>query len=413
MKIRKVILLLCALTFNMAHADEVIVDKPLSFELSYSADSSAIFSKDEPAVVFRKWGGEGALKVKYGGIKSLAEKSMDEKIQWGSGDQELRAFDLKDGSLELELILNVRPSTNTFDFTLENYDNLNFFQQPPFKNLDADGSTWEDNGRGGTRRRPEIVNDSIAVYHKTKTGHIRGQSDYASGKAYHIYRIKAIDANGASVWGKMTVLPGILRVIVPPDFIQLAALPITVDPIFGFSANCALGSADNAGGNYIYAKASSTPGSSGSLDSISACLATFGGGNSVFNPALYSDVAAAPTTRLAAVNSGGTAITSAVLGLLTTNITYGSITSGVQYWLGVSANYTNDYSWAFDSGGDICVGGGAYSAAWPDPASSDQGCFNEIIYIYGTYTAAAAGNPPSLPAGVIKRSGTYRSSVSR
>jgi hypothetical protein len=76
---------------------------------------------------------------------------------------------------------------------------------------------------------------SYAVYHKTKANHRIGDTNYATGKAFHIYRPKAIDANGAEVWAQLHYSEGLLSVAVPQEFLEKATYPVVVDPTFGYT----------------------------------------------------------------------------------------------------------------------------------------------------------------------------------
>jgi hypothetical protein len=89
--------------------------------------------------------------------------------------------DMEDGGSEIEIYLAERPPTNGFRFAIEGAEDLDFFYQREFSAEEiAEGAVW-----------PENVIGSYVVYHKTKANHRVGDTNYATGKAYHIYRSKA------------------------------------------------------------------------------------------------------------------------------------------------------------------------------------------------------------------------------
>jgi hypothetical protein len=83
---------------------------------------------------------------------------------------------MEDGGFEIEIYPAERPSTNAFRFAIEGAEDLDFFYQ---LELSA-----EESAEGAVR--PENVIGSYAVYYKTKANHRVGDTNYATGKAYHI-----------------------------------------------------------------------------------------------------------------------------------------------------------------------------------------------------------------------------------
>jgi len=77
---------------------------------------------------------------------------------------------------------------------------------------------------------------SYAVYHSTKRNNIVGGMEYQTGKAFHIYRPHAVDADGVKVWCELDITEGELTVTVPEDFLNKASYPVVVDPTFGYSS---------------------------------------------------------------------------------------------------------------------------------------------------------------------------------
>lgn len=181
--------------------------------------------KTEPKVILNKWSGEVKMGVKYNDIQATGvEDTTDGKIKWKGVKEELHAYPLdakegmEDGGFEIEVVLNEKPTKNTFDFTIDGAENLDFFYQPALTQSEIDE---------GAERPPEVIG-SYAVYHKTKANHKTGSTNYATGKAYHIYRPKAIDANGNWTWVELSYDEklGIMHYIIPVSWLEAATYPV-------------------------------------------------------------------------------------------------------------------------------------------------------------------------------------------
>ena len=85
---------------------------------------------------------------------------------------------MEDGGFEIEVYFPERPASNVFRFAIEGAEELDFFYQPEL--------TPEELAQDAVR--PENVVGSYAVYHKTEANHRVGDTNYATGKAFHIYR---------------------------------------------------------------------------------------------------------------------------------------------------------------------------------------------------------------------------------
>lgn len=219
-------------------AEDPYTDKVDRFEMKAMSKTQGAgevkteLSKDEPKVTFSKWNDEVRMAVKYDKVKGKGSKKLlSDKVEWKGNKEEVHAYPLEakagfeDGGFEIEIILNEKPNTNVFDFNIEGAENLDFFYQPAL--------TAEEIAEGASR--PENVIGSYAVYHKTKANHKVGETNYATGKAYHIYRPKAIDNNGVETWAELSYQNSTLSVTVPQSFLDDAEYPVIVDPTFGFT----------------------------------------------------------------------------------------------------------------------------------------------------------------------------------
>src|SRR3990167_7285944 len=187
--------------------------------------------KAKPEVHLHKWNSEINLGIYYDKIQKAGQK-VGNRMEWKDQKEEIHAYPLEaqegmeDGGLELEILLKEKPDTNKFVFQIDGAENLDFFYQPPLTQADTDEISY----------RPDNVVGSYAVYHKTKRDHRKGSTNYAVGKFAHIYRPKAIDANGVGVWAELNYESGTLSVIVPQSFLDGAVYPVKVDPTFGYTS---------------------------------------------------------------------------------------------------------------------------------------------------------------------------------
>jgi hypothetical protein len=187
--------------------------------------------KARPEIRMRRWDGEASLTVRYNKIAKAGVRGPNNRMEWRDAKEEAHAYPLEtqpgmeDGGLELEIFLKEKPATNRFDFALEGADNLDFSYQPALTQAQIDQKI----------KRPDNVIGSYAVYHKTKKNHSKGGINYATGKAFHIYRPKAIDADGNEVWAELDYKDGVLSVTVPQTFLNTAIYPVVVDPTFGYT----------------------------------------------------------------------------------------------------------------------------------------------------------------------------------
>ena len=133
-------------------------------------------------------------------------------IQWASKDIQFNFYPVKIdsqnelGSFEYDMtIANSKAGTDTilssisFPMTSEG---LNFYYQPPLTQEEIDAGTF----------RPENVEGSYAVYHSTKRDHIIGQTNYGTGKAFHIYRPMLVDNVGDIAYADIIITEGWLTI---------------------------------------------------------------------------------------------------------------------------------------------------------------------------------------------------------
>ena len=250
---------------------ELGVNQPLP----ESGQARIIAYKNKPAVAFAKWDYEVQMMVRYKGVIATGSRQiLTNDIKWGSGAQEVKAYPIDiegaDGGFEIEVILNSKPATNVFEFEIEGAENLDFFYQPALTQEEIDGGAFQ----------PDNIIGSYAVYHKIKANHQIGSLNYATGKAYHIYRPEVIDADGNRVWAELFYLNGLLSVTVPQSFLDKAVYPVIVDPTIGYTSigsSISRNTAQNFNNNSHRLAVVHTIPTNGTVDSIHAGLSTSSG----------------------------------------------------------------------------------------------------------------------------------------
>lgn len=191
--------------------------------------------KAQPEIRLKKWDGQVDLGVRYDKVAAAGSRALlTDRMEWKGAKEEVHAYPLEaksgmeDGGFEIEIILKEKPDTNVFNFQIDGADLLDFHYQPPL--------TTEQIERG--MKRPVNVVGSYAVYYKNQSFLVTSDTNYGTGKAFHIYRPKAIDANGSEVWCELNYTEPILQVDCSgqDEWFKTAALPITIDPTFGYTS---------------------------------------------------------------------------------------------------------------------------------------------------------------------------------
>lgn len=361
--------------------------------------------KEEPVVVFNKWDRQVRLGLEYDGFKASGDRQLfTNRVEWKTAKEEMHAYPTAEGDFEIDIILNEKPTTNIFTFTVHGYEDLDFFYQPE--------RTQEEIDRG-VNRPPEVVG-SYAVYHKTLKDYrpLLSQAEieagflstnYSTGKVAHIYRPLVIDADGTEIWGELLYTEGKLSVRVDQTYLDKATYPVRIDPTIGHAVvgGSSLTS-DNVAGTPVFIKANSAITGMSFYRSQSTT-------NTVARGAIYNASANLPTTKLYESDDEVTITTTP--GWFSVTMSDTVATDGT-YFLA---------SWAEASAGDnlfyfdiIPIAGfqednfGTYPT-WDSPFPSPT-VLNDRFSIYATYSCSAypctevfitpGANVWTLPAGV-------------
>jgi hypothetical protein len=181
-----------------------------------------------PQMKICRWDNEVnfSLRLKETDNETPTIKEEDGKVKWCKSKHEVHfcskpiSEEHPEGADEFEVILKEKPKTNILEFSIET-KGLEFYFQPALTEAEiAEGAN-----------RPENVIDSYAVYYKDCPANYASGKLYRTGKAFHIYRIKATDANGVSVWGKQNidVAKKLHTMEIPQDFLNTATYPVTIN----------------------------------------------------------------------------------------------------------------------------------------------------------------------------------------
>lgn len=331
-----------------------------------------------PQAKIMRWDNETNFSIRRdNGARSFIER--DGKVVAESADENVVIYELEpdeqneDGGLEIEIELPRQPKSNIFEFTLQT-KGLNFYYQAPL--------TPEEIAEGASR--PENVEGSYAVYHATKRDNRVGGKEYKTGKAFHIYRPKAIDADGAEVWCELSIdeQAGVLTVTVPQAWLAKVSYPVRVDPTFGYTS---VGSGLGGGGaDEIYGIVSTAP-ESGDIQKLTSYSGTDTNPRKagVYSSDRQSFLGGAAEVIPDAEDWHDHAVDSSI-----------AITASNDYylviWYDVNSTIRYDVGSTGDGIGQYNDGVNyTYGAAWPTDISNSQ-LTDRIHSIYATYTTPPA-----------------------
>lgn len=383
--------------------------------LPEAGTDKAIMDTTKPKMTLEKWNGEVVMGVTYDGMQATgARPFLSKNVEWSDGNQTMQVVPLEasstmeDGGYEINIILDSKPASNVFNFSIDGADNLDFFYQAPL---------WQEAGLKAPTKdctdidciiddqqtyRPQNVVGSYAVYYKDHHDHIEGEINYAAGKAYHIFRPKVTDAVGNEVWADMSYANDTLTVAVPQIFLNNATYPVKVDPDFG-NTNTGVSSTNNSANAYDLSRRTSAP--AGTITSLSSNQKMTASTCSAVNM-IYDD--SSPNGRLDYTAT----ITISTQAWYTSASTLSFVmVSGTTYWIGSTSNSsscTGNNLFFFDAGAGVSSNGASYSSP-PASTLARGGDLGRSYSAYVTYTAAvtAVTERPILKVtnGLLKTTG--------
>lgn len=179
----------------------------------------------KPQWKFMRWQNEVNFSLRAEEDEDAVVETVGEKVRYKHRKFDVEMFEEpeagEDGGFTFQWVFNSKPDTNVLTATI-NTKELELYYQPPL--------TQEEIDKGASR--PDNVIGSYAAYHKTKGGMNRADGmEYKTGKAFHLFRMEATDANGNKVWCDYNVNlneTGMLEITIPQSFLDTAVYPVTV-----------------------------------------------------------------------------------------------------------------------------------------------------------------------------------------
>lgn len=361
----------------------------------------------QPKITLSKWNGEIQMGVTYTGMPGAkgGRPFLSKNVEWSQGTQKMEVVPLaasstyEDGGYEINIILDAKPASNVFSFRIDGADQLEFYYQAPL---------WEQAGLPtptpectesdchfpiGQIYEPDNVIGSYAVYYKDHRDHVVGDINYGTGKAFHIFRPKVLDAKGNAVWATLNYTQPTITVTVPEAFLENATYPIRIDPLFGYNtigaSNSVTASSDltasNIHASYVY---TATAGDTVTMYSI------YGGSTGDAQMTVYACTAGGhPTNWLAA----GTAVSIGAANAWNNSGTVSqALSGGTTYCVTYDDFITASWNVFLDnlSGNRIDISNdAALTSSW------NALTFDTHVYsMYATYTAGGGGGASTPPS---------------
>ena len=375
------------LKLNATTYQQLVNDNPKDrLEVIVGDDKQSDF---HPQVKIQRWDNEVNFSMRAQEEAGATLKELSNgTIVYGAKEYEVHQYEKgisqehPENAFEFEWVLKSKPASNVLQATIQS-KGLDFFYQPALTQAEIDEGA----------QRPENVVGSYAIYHSTKGGmNDAAGMEYKVGKFCHIYRPKAIDANGVEVWADLLIENGILTVTVPQKLLDDAVYPVRVDPTVGYTTDGASGSNfDNNSPNGNKKFVVFTAPENGTIDS-----ATFATRFEVNSPNTAKFKAAIYKVSDASLLSPQSAEQTTITwnGWTTATFSSGpSIVSGTNYYI---AGFGIETTGPSNPGMYIEYDTGASSnkfinavadAAWPNPHET-LSATTFLYSLYATYTAS-------------------------
>jgi hypothetical protein len=390
------------------------LETDISFTYSVTDDAGtdvvAVVPKDAPALTLSKWDGEFELTISHNaviasGAVTLAADSATsaDTVIYQADDTAVQVYPIENG-FEIEVIINAHPASNRFDFQMDGSEGLVFHKQPeagqnfypfPGASVWTDTHVFDDKGNILASRDYNIPG-SIAIYSPKKHG------KYKTGKIGHIYRPKAVDAQGTETWCTLEYADGVLTVVVPELFLSTAAYPVTVDPTLGYTtvgANSTILSAYLFGNHYQMSE-------DGTATAFHLWLATAVGSENSFKwtGAIYNSDGTTPSGKSQVGITADTAVAGNTTPTDQSASIGGSLVNGNWYWLGFeqdtqSTGHLITYydNTGFASSYEVYTYTGG---SLPDPMDTLTDATNAQISMYIDYDPVSSG-PAFVPRAIM------------
>lgn len=364
----------------------------------------------KPQLKISRWDNEVNFSIRADEHPLATIDSEREKIKYITPNYEVHQYDKPDasneGGFEFEWVLLSKPASNVLMATIQT-KNLTFIKQTAFNERYRNGHS-EHFGEEIVVTETDVKNlqgkslvwgeeraiGSYAVYHKNRELiNIKGGIEYKTGKAFHIYRPKATDANGNEIWCELNIDidSKTLTVTIDQTWIDNAIYPVIVDPTFGFTTAGAFSRATNDNNAFFTA---GTPASNGTVDSISAYLLE-SSGTSNFKGLVCTSSGGDPGTIITNGIGGAANITGSANWFTSTFSTPPSVTGSTQYHPGIVVLENLILTLYYDASSGNSDGDSSNSYASPqDPGATLE--IDDLLSIYATYTEDVGGGDETI-----------------
>ncbi|MFH1110969.1 MAG: hypothetical protein V1790_17490 [Planctomycetota bacterium] len=353
-----------------------------------------------PQIKIKRWDNEANISIRLTDANlSVTALQANGVIEWKSSTARVRFYGIQsaEGGIEFEIYLASRPPVNAISMSVQQTPGVEWYYQPLLANVESDGSSWEIDAEGGRSDRPSHIGGSYAIYWENCPLNTTAGKIYRTGKLGHLFRPKAIDAVGSWVWGLLNYNAGSLTVTIPQAFLDSAAYPVIIDPVFGYDT--AGGSFNGRYANYVYATLYALS-EAANVSSISIYAAQINV-NSTPQLGIYNNdspaVLRGSTTTIAFVDATPRWYTKALvvsLAAASYNLCHNQPnTTNIYYDAGT---YTNRYE-------------ASTFSTWPASIAAWDGTLTAVrTSIYATYTAAGGGLSIPVAMATYKRMGGGR-----
>jgi len=224
--------------------DEVIVC-PSTEKVTYAEILPDLSIKEyvEPTIQFTKWNKEETLSIIYENTQFSDKTLVDGELRLTAENEQFYYKQADTDLMKFGLILPKPPDKKPvlidgieyyqWSFKLVGWENFDFFYQPPLKNINPDGSTWEyddEINKKGLCFRSAEMSGGWVIYHKTKIN-----NKYATGQFGTIAVIKLISSDGRVIKLSPEINNGIYTINAPINLIKDFKYPLKFNDQFGLN----------------------------------------------------------------------------------------------------------------------------------------------------------------------------------
>ncbi len=182
-------------------------------------------SRIKSSFALYKWNKTAGFEIilpRQTSMNEIADEGGISALRLSEGDIENKFYLRSSSDFEWEIVLNDKPENNILKYAIESA-NLKFYYQDP-DTFAAHIDDWDFDSD---------IPGSYAVYHNSGRN-----NQHKTGKAFHIYRPKAWNSDGDTVWCDLNIdtVMSTLSISIPQAFLDSAGYPVVVDPTFGCTA---------------------------------------------------------------------------------------------------------------------------------------------------------------------------------